>query len=172
MPITDRTDPGKILAGEFLLRLIGGDKGLLRPSDLCEFLNGIGVILSQNDLDIGIFNYLLLERGVTAHDEVPERLVKQHDPEPGGAGLVQEIDEIRIKKAGRVVHEHGEEMPLGSQHFGLDITRNGPDILQNHTAHALRRVPVPLQIELEINDLVFFVDLQKINLGCCCVHIL
>ena len=96
--------------------------------------------------------------------------MKQHDPEPGGAGLVQEIDEIRIKKAGRVVHEHGEEMPLGSQHFGLDITRNGPDILQDHTAHALRRVPVPLQIELEINDLVFFVDLQKINLGCCCVH--
>ena len=98
--------------------------------------------------------------------------MKQHDPEPCGAGFVQEIDEIRIKKTGCVVHEHREKMSLGSQHFGLDITRNGPDILQDHTAHALRRVPVPLQIELEIYDLVFLVDLQKIDLGCCCVHIL
>ena len=62
LPLPDRADSRKILSGEFLLCLIGGDEGFLRPSDLCEFFHGIGVILSQDDLDIGIFNDLLLER--------------------------------------------------------------------------------------------------------------
>jgi len=158
LPLPDRAGAGKALAEDLIFRLISRNHGRAGAADLREFLDRDGVILPQNDLDIGIFHHLLLKVRNAAEIKIPKRLMKDRDRKTARPAFVEEIDKIKLQKTRGIVDENREEMTAVFRNFGLDVAGNGADILDHHPPETAGGVRVFLKIEGEIADLVFIID--------------